>query len=202
MSLFRRYRWFALAGGSNAGVRRSVVDCARAVPVLTAMADVAYLVLTLGAARRHAGQCMVGPDENRRFWALMGLGCVALGLQSSGLGILRGLSAHTIFPDPSFMDFILVFPPGSDDRCRWVGVHIGVRASRNSESALLDFLMLLVWWVFLYAFIVFPRQYVVAECGGLRQDLQPTLSGRKRRAGVSAGHRCLDKLLPDGRWFT
>ena len=30
--------------------------------------------------------------------------------------------------------------------------------------SLLNFLMLLGWWIFLYAFIVFPHQYVRAEC--------------------------------------
>ncbi len=44
--------------------------------------------------------------------------------------------------------------------------------------SLLNFLMLLGWWIFLYAFIVFPHQYVVAECPPLQPLLRPSLSAQ------------------------
>ena len=51
----------------------------------------------------------------------------------------------------------------------------------------LNFLMLLVWWVFLYAFTVFPDEYVVLNVGGLQSALRSALSGGK--PGLAGGSR-------------
>ena len=66
---------------------------------------------------------------------------------------------RTPVPDPWFMDvflFLHLVP---------MIAAVGLRPHRTEGErklhlGALDFLLLLVWWVFLYAFVVFPWQYV------------------------------------------
>ena len=62
-------------------------------------------------------------------------------------------------------------------------------AGRNSVSARWTFSMLVVWWVFLYAFVVFPSQYVSLNVVEYDRNFGPLYLVRKRRARVSAGVR-------------
>ena len=59
MSLFRRYRWFALAGGITLAFAVVSLTVPRG-PALTAISDIGYLLLFLGGRRGHAGECAVG----------------------------------------------------------------------------------------------------------------------------------------------
>ena len=42
---------------------------------------------------------------------------------------------------------------------------------KNLHFSTLNFLMLLIWWIFLYAFVVFPDEYITRECAGLWPQL-------------------------------
>jgi signal transduction histidine kinase len=156
MSLSGRYRWFLLAGGVTLAFSAVSVTASRG-PVLTAMADVAYLVLTLGTGGVMLANAWSAQGANRRFWALMGSGCVLWACNQAAWVYFEALR-HTAFPDPSFMDlflFLHLVP---------MIAAVGLRPHRSEGEqkfrvGTLDFLMLLVWWVFLYAFVVFPWQY-------------------------------------------
>jgi signal transduction histidine kinase len=156
MSLSGRYRWFLLAGGVTLAFAAVSVTASRG-PVLTAMADVAYLVLTLGTGGVMLANAWSAQGANRRFWALMGSGCVLWACNQAAWVYFEALR-HTAFPDPSFMDlflFLHLVP---------MIAAVGLRPHRSEGEqkfrvGTLDFLMLLVWWVFLYAFVVFPWQY-------------------------------------------
>jgi signal transduction histidine kinase len=157
MSLSGRYRWFLLASVVTLAFAAVSVTASRG-PVLTAMADVAYLVLTLGTGGIMLSNAWSAQGANRRFWALMGAGCVLWACNQAAWVYFEAFR-HTSFPDPSIMDvflFVHLVP---------MIAAVGLRPHRTEAEqkfrvGTLDFLMLLVWWMFLYAFVVFPWQYV------------------------------------------
>ena len=157
MSLLGRHRWFAAAAGVTAAF--AVVSLtAHKSPGLTAFADiVGFLVMVLAAAITLAN-AIQQPSEERSFWALMTVG-FTLWACNQGAWIYIEIVRHLTLPDPFAFDIVLFFHPvpmiaaaaWRPDQARKPGkIHLGV----------LNFLMLLGWWIFLYAFIVFPHQYV------------------------------------------
>jgi signal transduction histidine kinase len=157
MGLFGRNRWFALAGGITLAF--AVVSVT--VPpgaVLTAISDVGYLLLTLAIGVAMLADAWGTRGANRRFWALMGSGCLLWAFNQAGWAYCE-VVRHTAVPDPWFIDvflFLHLIP---------MIAAVGLRPHRaEGEQKLrvgtLDFLLLLAWWVFLYAFVVFPSQYV------------------------------------------
>ena len=54
--------------------------------------------------------------------------------------------------------------------------------------------MLLGWWIFLYAFIVFPHQYVVTERPALQRLLRPALPAGECPAAGGVGTSGLDQF--------
>jgi signal transduction histidine kinase len=157
MGALRRNRWFVAAGAGTL----AFATVSAALPkgrALTAIADVTYfgLVLLVGLtmfwnARRSAG-------TERRFWVLLGFGYLTWSVNSAGWVHYEVLHAGS-FPDPSFLDlflFLHLIP---------MIAAVGLRPHRKAEEekfrvGTVDFLLLMVWWVFLYAFVVFPSQYV------------------------------------------
>ena len=102
------------------------------------------------------------PGQERSFWALDDSRLLALGLQSGSRLVLRESCCTEPFPKYfSSTSFSSCMP------CRSSRPLLGVRTSPKKEGkfhlSLLNFLMLMGWWIFLYAFIVFPHQYVVVN---------------------------------------
>ena len=157
MIRYRRYRWFALAGG----ITLAFAVVSLTVPegrVLTAIVDVGYLLLTLAVGVAMLANAWSGRGADRRFWGLMGSGCILWACNEAAWVYFEVLH-HTPFPDPSIMDVFLFLHPVP------MIAAVGLRPHRRENeqkfgAGTLDFLMLLVWWVFLYAFVVFPSQYV------------------------------------------
>jgi signal transduction histidine kinase len=157
MSPFQRYRWFVLAGA----VMLAFAAVSAILPpglLLTAIFDVGGLLTTLAVAAIMLANARSERGANRRFWALMGAGCM-LWTFSQAAWVYFEVWRRTTFPDPSFVDlflFLHLVP---------MIAAVGLRPHRAEGEqkfrvGTLDFLMLLVWWVFLYTFIVFPSQYV------------------------------------------
>jgi signal transduction histidine kinase len=157
MSWFERYRWFALGSGITLALAGVSVTLPRGA-VLTGMVDVGYLLLTLAVGVTMLANAWGAQGVNRRFWALMGSGCILWAANEAAWVYFEVLRSAT-FPDPSIMDvflFLHLVP---------MIAAVGLRPHRQEgekkfRAGTLDFLMLLVWWVFLYAFAVFPPQYV------------------------------------------
>jgi signal transduction histidine kinase len=94
----------------------------------------------------------------RIFWLLLGLGCVMWTINSS-IWAYYELVLHRDLPEPCIGDVILF-------------IHIVTfmaavaflphrpRGDRKTAFDAINFFMVLVWWLFLYAFVVFPDQYV------------------------------------------
>lgn len=157
MSLFGRHRWFALAGGITLAFAVVSLTVPRG-PALAAIFDIGYLVLTLTVGGVMLANAWSMQGANRRFWALMGSGCIFWACNETAWVYCEVLR-HIEFPDPSIMDvflFLHLVP---------MIAAVGLRPHRSEGEqkfrvGALDFLMLVVWWVFLYAFVVFPSQYV------------------------------------------
>jgi signal transduction histidine kinase len=157
MSLFRRHRWFVAAAGITlAFAGLSLV--LHPSPELTAFADIFGFVVMVIAAGIALANAFTRPGIERSFWALMCFG-FALWAFNQGAWAFREAVLHLPVPDPYFADIILFF-----HLVPMVAAVVWrpdlLRKESTFHLSTLHFLMLLVWWVFLYAFIVFPHQYV------------------------------------------
>ena len=127
-------------------------------PAMTAFGDLLPLALltavTLAFFRNSFLQ-----KRSRIFWLLMGFGCMLWTINTAVWAYYEIILKQEL-PEPCFGDVILfihVVP-------FMAAVALRPHRPLQDRRALLDainFLMLLIWWVFLYAFIVFPDQYVI-----------------------------------------
>jgi signal transduction histidine kinase len=157
MSLLQRNRWFVAAAGITL-VFTVVSFTAHKSTGLTTFADFYGLALMLAAITVTFSNAVTRPHE-RSFWALMTLGFALWASNQAAWTYLETIR-HRLIPDPFFFDIILFF-----HALPFVAA-IGWRPDILKKEgkiffSVLNFLMLLGWWIFLYAFIVFPHQYVV-----------------------------------------
>ncbi|MFY9908762.1 MAG: HAMP domain-containing sensor histidine kinase [Candidatus Sulfotelmatobacter sp.] len=157
MSLFQRYRWFVLAGGITLAFALVSLAFPRG-PALAAVFDVGYLLLMLVASVAMLATAWAEQGINRRFWLLMSAGFF-LWACDAGAWNYYEVIRHAPVPRQWFMNVVLFlhFVP--------MIAAVGLRPHRcerepRFRGGTLEFLLLLLWWVFLYAFIVFPPQYV------------------------------------------
>jgi signal transduction histidine kinase len=125
---------------------------------LLAFGDIAQFSLLFLAFVLMAANAVSNRGQSRLFWGLMALGCL---LWSADLALwtLYEVILRRTIPEPFIGDVVLfvhVVP---------FMAAVALRPHQLEERKLyfstLNFLMLLVWWVFLYAFIIFPDEYVV-----------------------------------------
>ena len=160
MSLLRRHRWFVAAAGITLAFA-AVCLSGHKSPGLTLFSDVGGLIVMLAGLTTCLANATTKPKEERSFWALMSLG-FALWTTNQVAWTIWENFLHRPVPDPFFYDIVLFFHP--------VPMIAAVAwrpdfASKHGKALLsvLNFLMLFGWWVFLYAFIVFPHQYVTPD---------------------------------------
>ncbi len=126
-------------------------------PALTAFGDIAPLVL-MAAATAAMLRNALSERHARVFWLLLGVGCLMWTVNQWGWTYYEVIVKREL-PDPFLGDVILfihVVP-------FMAAVALRPHRPRKDRKVLLDtvnFLMLLVWWVFLYMFMVFPDEYV------------------------------------------
>ncbi len=158
MSLFQRHRWFAAAAGITLAFA-SVSVIAHRSAGLIAFADLVGLALMLVAAGITLANALTRPGQERSFWALMTLGFLLWACNQAAWTYCE-IVQHRQIPDPFFFDIILFF-----HAVPMIAAVVWrpdmLKREGKIHLSLLNFLMLLGWWIFLYAFIVFPHQYVV-----------------------------------------
>ncbi len=158
MSPFRRYRWFAVAAAITLAFA-AVSLLAHKSAGLTAFADLAGLTLMLAAIGVTTANALSRPSQERSFWALMALGFSLWACNQTAWAYLEMVLRREI-PDPFLFDIILFFH--AVPMIAAVAWRPDLRKTEGRvHLSMLNFLMLLGWWIFLYAFIVFPHQYVV-----------------------------------------
>ena len=157
MSVLLRYRWFAVAAGITLAFA-GVSLFAHKGPALTAFADLAGLAIMLAAAGATLTNLWSRPGQQRSFWTLATLGFL-LWITNQVAWTIWESVLHRSVPDPFFYDIILFF-----HTVPFIAAIAWRPDLQKKEGkvllSLLNFLMLLGWWIFLYAFIVFPHQYV------------------------------------------
>jgi signal transduction histidine kinase len=158
MSPFKRHRWFVAAAGITLAFAM-VSLFSHQSNGLTLFSDLFGLVLMLLAAGITLSNAWTRPKTERGFWALMTLGFV-LWLSNQAAWTIREGVLRKAIPDPFFFDIILFIH--TVPMIAAIGWRPDLRKKEGRILVgLLEFLMLLGWWIFLYAFIVFPHQYVV-----------------------------------------
>src|SRR5437764_5896585 len=127
--------------------------------LLTAASDFTGLGLLLLAAGVMLVNALRNEGQARTFWALMASGCFMWGISQGGWAYYEVILRHEL-PDPYFGDIILFLPIVPMMAAVALRPHRAPE-ERNLHFLTLNFVMLLVWWVFLYAYVVFPDEYVV-----------------------------------------
>ena len=126
-------------------------------PRLTAFGDLTALGLSIGTCAAMLRNALK-QERSRAFWVLLTLGCVLWTTNTFFWAYYEVILGRPL-PEPCISDVILFLHIATF----MAAVAIRPHRPRQDRKILLDtlnFLMLLIWWVFLYAFIVFPDQYV------------------------------------------
>jgi signal transduction histidine kinase len=161
MGLVGRHRWFVAAAGITLAFAAVCLANRQPSPALTAFADIVGLVLMIVGMAICACNAIFRPRQERSFWVLMLLGFL-LWITNQIAWTWREVVLHRPIPDPFFFDIILFFH--TVPMIAAIAWRPDLLTRRGKIfSSLLNFLMLFGWWIFLYAFIVFPHQYVVLD---------------------------------------
>jgi signal transduction histidine kinase len=124
---------------------------------LTAFGDLSQFFVLCTASIVMLRNAFCSRGQTRLFWSLFAAGCT-LWAADLALWTFYEVLLHRTIPDPFVGDVVLfvhVVP---------FMAAVALRPHLSEEKKLyfstLNFLMLLVWWIYLYAFIVFPDEYV------------------------------------------
>jgi signal transduction histidine kinase len=131
-------------------------------PALTAFGDIAPMVLMFTATVAMFRNA-VSERRARAFWSLLGVGCLLWTL-NQGFWVDYEVILHRDLPDPSFGDVILFIHIVPFMAAVALRPHRPLK-DRKLLFDTINFLMLLVWWVFLYLYVVFPDEYVTLNVG-------------------------------------
>src|SRR5215469_10786357 len=137
---------------------------------LVSYSGISYFILLLLAssfAVRNATQKTLG---SRRFWVLLAIAGGLWGLHQ-WLNLYYELGLHVAVPNNSIADTLLFFHIVPLTAAVANVPHREVH-DRDLYPPILNFLLILIFWVFLYGYIVFPYQYLYpASSYGLRFDI-------------------------------
>ncbi len=125
---------------------------------LTAFGDILQNTILLGATIAFFSNVRTSSPKTRLFWALMGLG-LGLWLASQVLWTYFEIFLRHEAPNPFVGDVILFLHIVPMMAAVAIQPHVQ-KDDRTIRAGMLDFALLLIWWLFLYLFIVIPWQYV------------------------------------------
>ena len=135
---------------------------------LTAFGDLTQLLLVAFAAALMTWNAVSSQGHTRAFWLLMAAGCF-LWAASLGAWTFFEVVRRREVPEPFFGDVILFIHIVPFMAAVALRPH-RPQAEKKLYFSTLNFLMLLIWWVFLYAFTVFPNQYVTLNSPAYNQN--------------------------------
>jgi len=127
----------------------------------TTFVDVTEMALITLATVVMTQNAVASRGEARLFWTMVSIGCFLWAISLGGWLFFDVILRQEV-PDPFFGDMILFVHVVPFMAAVAVRPH-RAREEKNSYLNTLNFLMLLVWWAFLYTFIVYPDQYVIAN---------------------------------------
>jgi signal transduction histidine kinase len=168
VTTWKRRAWVVLTAGLVLACALVALNFPRNSHFLTSFADITQFLLVASAGLLMASNAVSTQGQARGFWILMAAGCF-LWATSLGAWTFFEVLRRQELPEPFFGDVILF-------------IHIvpfmaavALRPHRPQKEkklyfSTLNFLMLLIWWVFLYAFLVFPHQYVTLNLPAYNQN--------------------------------
>ena len=115
-------------------------------PVLITIADLAYFLLTLAAGVAMLANAWSAGGVNRRFWALMGSGCILWSIDLAAWVYYEVLRQSDL-PNPCVMDMFLFLHLIPMIAAVALRPH-RAEGEEKSRVGAIDFLLLLVWWMF------------------------------------------------------
>ena len=160
--MYLKRHWWAVTGGvllSAYAVLPFIF--ARDSFALTAAGDVTTFLFMAAAAAAALANAISQRGQNRVFWALLSAGCF-LWTANLALWTVYEVGLRLPVPHPFVGDVILFMHIVPLMAAVALRPHYA-QAQEKLYLGTLSFLMLLVWWVFLYAFVVFPDEYVVVN---------------------------------------
>jgi len=125
---------------------------------LLAFGDIAQFLLLFAAFVLMTVNAVSSRGQIRLFWGLMAAGCLLWSTNLSLWTVYEVILRRSL-PEPFIGDVILfvhVVPFMAA-----VALRPHLSEAKKVYFSTLNFLVLLVWWVFLYAYIVFPDEFVV-----------------------------------------
>lgn len=126
---------------------------------LTAIGDLTTLALFSWAtvvACRNA----IRDRETRAFWGFMTAGCSIWAINLSMWVYVEVLMRQEI-PDPFVGDIVLFLHVVPFIAAVALRPHQAKSENDKLHLGTLSFFMLLIWWIFVYAFVIFPDEYIV-----------------------------------------
>ena len=157
MSPLRRHRWFIAAAGITLAFAVVCLASHKGAS-LNVFSDIYGLILMLIALAAALANARSQSGKQRSFWLLMAAGFLLWVSNQAAWSVVEGLQ-HRQIPDPFLFDILLFFHSVP------MFAAVAWRPDQLSKEGkvlqgVLNLLMLTGWWIFLYAFIVFPHQYV------------------------------------------
>jgi signal transduction histidine kinase/DNA-binding response OmpR family regulator/HPt (histidine-containing phosphotransfer) domain-containing protein len=128
-----------------------------------AYSDITLFLLTLAATLVAVSNALRGGIGRRTFWILFALSMGLWGLDQ-WLWVYYGIWRHTQVPNESIGDPSLFVHTVPLMAALAVRPHLEF-SSRRLHQTTFSFLLLLFFWVFLYAYYVFPHQYLIPDPG-------------------------------------
>jgi signal transduction histidine kinase len=123
-----------------------------------AYGDLVPLFLGIAASAAFFWNAVRKP-KSRLFWLLFGIG-VLMWTSNQFWWVYYEVFRRIDFPEPFFGDIILFAHIVPCMAAVVLRPHVA-RADRRISLDTINFLTLLLWWLFLYAFIVFPDEYII-----------------------------------------
>ncbi len=142
-----------------------------------AMGDIVPLLVALAALFFSANNAIDSRGHTRLFWSLISTG-LAMWCFNQGCWTWFEVIAHKPLPDPFQGDIILFMHVVPLTAAVAIRPHEADRNEAMLPSAL-NVLILLVWWVVVYAYFVFPEEYIFINVPvySLRWDLAYLVEG-------------------------
>jgi signal transduction histidine kinase len=126
---------------------------------IIAVGDILALALIALAGAIMLANAISSRGQTRVFWGLMASGCLFWAV-NQGAWTVYEVFLRRELPDPFFGDAILFMHVVPLMAAVALRPHLP-QGDRKLYFSTLNFLMLVLWWVFLYAFVVVPDEYIL-----------------------------------------